>query len=295
MSELTLLPWSHPTRDGFTLRGWHSAPTGKPLLHMLHGNGFCSRMYEPMLRPLSRHFDLWLSDVQGHGDSDVGERFVGWNRNAELVLEALQTQGSAFRHVPHVAVGHSFGGVLTALMMAAHPRHFRRAVLLDPVLMPPTMLFGLALAEITGAARLAPLARQARQRRHHWASREAAFQGLHGRGVYKGWTDAALRAFVDHGMREAADGGVTLKCPPSREADIFSTGPTGLWSALGRVQTPTLVLRASHTFGFVREAVSRWALVNPVVQETEFPGGHCFMQTHPDETAHAILGFLKHD
>lgn len=293
MHELTLHPWSHPTREGFTLRGWHTTPRGKPLLHMLHGNGFCARMYEPMLKPLSAHFDLWLSDVQGHGDSDVGERFLGWNRNAELALEALQTQGQVFKQVPHVAVGHSFGGVLTALMMASHPRHFQRAVLLDPVLMPPAMLFGLTLAELTGTAKLAPMARQARQRRHHWASREAAFQTLHGRGTYKGWTDEALRAFVDHGMKDTPDGGVALKCPPSREAEIFSTGPERLWASLGRVRTPTLVLRAAHTFGFVREAVSRWALVNDVVQESEFPGGHCFMQTHPEDTAKAVSRFLR--
>lgn len=292
MHELKLHPWSHPAREGFTLRGWHSVPSGKPLLHVLHGNGFCARMYEPMLKPLSAHFDLWLSDVQGHGDSDEGARFLGWNRNAELALEALQAQGHAFRQVPHLALGHSFGGVLTALMMAEHPRHFSRSVLLDPVLMPPAMLFGLTLAEMTGTAKLAPLARQARQRRHHWASREAAFQALHGRGVYKGWTDEALHAFVTHGMREAADGSVSLKCPPAREAEIFSTGPERLWASLGRVRTPTLVLRASHTFGFVREAVSRWTLVNSAVEEAEFPGGHCFMQSHPEDAARTVLGFL---
>ena len=47
------------------------------MLHFLHGNGLSSLTYAPMLRHLSEHFDLFLSDVQGHGDSDHGSRFRG--------------------------------------------------------------------------------------------------------------------------------------------------------------------------------------------------------------------------
>ncbi len=68
--------WQYLTHHGFTLRGFHSPPSGKPLLHMLHGNGFSSLMYQPMLQVLSQHFDLFLSDAQGHGDSDHGGVFV---------------------------------------------------------------------------------------------------------------------------------------------------------------------------------------------------------------------------
>ncbi len=96
---MDLIPWQHPTRHGFTLRGWHSRPSGKPLLHFLHGNGFCGRVYEPMLTHLGQHYDLWLSDAQGHGDSDHGERFVGWNRSADLAVEAFKAQGQAFAGV----------------------------------------------------------------------------------------------------------------------------------------------------------------------------------------------------
>src|SRR5690606_32928846 len=110
------------------------------LLHVLHGNGFCGRVYEPMLALLAEHFDLWLSDVQGHGDSDPGERFLGWNRSAELAVEAFEAGRGIFGEVPRYALGHSFGGVLTSLIMARHPQLFRRAVLLDPVIFPPALL-----------------------------------------------------------------------------------------------------------------------------------------------------------
>lgn len=289
---MQLIPWSHTPREGFTVRGWHSPASGKPLLHFIHGNGFCSLAYEPMLKPLAEHFDLWLFDAQGHGDSDHGGRFVGWNRNADIAMEALDKQGTAFKTVPHYATGHSFGGVLTSVILGEHRHHFQRAVLLDAVLMPPAMLMGLSVGELTGIARQTPMARQARARRKHWSSRQEAFDLLHGRGTYKGWTDEALMAFVTHALKDAPDGGVELKCRPSREADIFSTGPDRLWSLLGRVRTPTLVLHAKHTFPFIKESLGRWQAVNDAVTEMEVGGGHCFMQEHPLRTADQIRAYL---
>ncbi len=286
-------PWQHPTSDGFTLRGWHTAPRGLPLLHFIHGNGFCGRSYEPLLALLAPHYDLWLSDTQGHGGSDHGGRFVGWNRSAHLALEALRAQGQAFAGVPHMALGHSYGGVLSALMLGERGQPFQKAVLMDPVIMPPAMLFGLSLATMSGLAQHAPLARSARKRRHHWPSRVAAYAQLHGRGVYKGWRDDALRAFTDHALRDDPAGGVSLCCAPEREAEIFSTGPERLWSLLGRLSVPVTVLRAQHTFPFVVDGLNRWAQVSDLLTVQVQPGGHCFMQEDPEAAATAVLAALR--
>lgn len=288
---MQLIAWKHTVPEGFTLRGWHSPPSGRPLLHFLHGNGFCGRAYEPLLQHLAAHFDLWLSDVQGHGDSDHGGRFVGWNRSAELALQALQVQGQAFAGVPRHALGHSFGGVLTALLLGERGHGFERAVLLDPVLFTPSMLLGAAVASLTGVMRHTPLARQARARRSHWPSRSEARANLEGRGTYKGWRDDALDAYLQHALIETGDG-VRLKCQPEREADIFGSMPERLWTLLGRVRTPVHVLHAEHTFPFVTESVARWQHLNTHVQAEQVPGGHCFMQERPQACADQVIDFL---
>lgn len=290
---MRLTAWAHETRDGFTLRGWHTPPSGKPLIHFLHGNGFCGRAYEPMLKALSTHFDLWLSDVQGHGDSDAGERFVGWNRCAELAVEAFRHHLPTFGHVPCFGLGHSFGGVLTCLIMAEHPRLFKRAVLLDPVIFSATMALGITLAETTGLARHTPLARAALRRRVHWPDRDSALDGLRGRGTYKGWREDALRAFADHALKDVPDGGVALKCSPTREAAIFSSAPVGLWSSLRRVHTPTRLIHARNTFPFVVSSAELWSTSNRAVTVEQADGGHCFMQEHPEDTAARVAEFLQ--
>lgn len=284
-----LEPWAHASPVvGVTLRGWRTPPTGKPLLHVLHGNGFCGRVYEPMLQALSADFDLWLCDLPGHGDSDAMPRFPGWNAFARAALECAQSATVAYGSVPRLALGHSLGGVLTALMLAEAGQPFRRAVLLDPVLFSTPMLLGMRL----GLARLNPLARASRRRRRQWPDREAAAKALHGRGTYKGWTEEALRAFVTHALREEAAGSVGLKCAPELEATIFASGPRGLWPAVGRVTAPTLIAFGHDTMPFVQAGARRAVASNTAITARTVAGGHCFMQQHPADTAALVRAHL---
>ncbi|MBC9248680.1 alpha/beta hydrolase [Pseudomonas alcaligenes] len=288
-----LIPWSHPTSAGFTLTGWHTPASGKPLLHFLHGNGFCGRTYEPMLALLAEHFDLWLCDVQGHGETEHGGRFHGWNRSAELAVEAFEAGRGLFGEVPRYALGHSFGGVLTSLILARHPELFRRAVLLDPVLFSRPMIGAMALSELLGLHRRNTMAKKSAGRRTHWPDRSSAFAALQGKGIFRGWDEQALHAYVDHALKDGAAGGVELKCRPSREVDIFSSFPKRLWPSLGKLRTPTLLIHGRTTYAFVGQSAARLAALVPVVQTLEVEGGHCFMQEHPRQTAEQVLGFLQ--
>lgn len=288
-----LLPWSHPSSAGFTLTGWHTPPSGKPLLHFLHGNGFCGRAYEPMLKPLAEHFDLWLCDVQGHGDTEHGGRFHGWNRSAELAVEAFEAGRERFGDVACFALGHSFGGVLTSLILARHPQLFQRAALLDPVLFSKAMVGVMALSELVGLHRRNVMAQKSAARRRHWPDRANAFSLLQGRGIFRGWADSALHAYVDHALKDAEGGGVELKCRPSREVDIFSSFPRRLWPSLARMNTPTLLLYGAKTYPFVGQSARRLRDLNGAVSIAEVAGGHCFMQEHPEETAARVIAFLQ--
>jgi len=289
---MQLIPWSHLCSEGFTLRGWRSPASGKPLLHFLHGNGFCCLAYEPMLMRLGEHFDLWLCDVQGHGDSDHGGAFRGWNRTAALAVEAFEEGRGEYGEVPRYAVGHSFGGVLTGLILASAPRLFERAVLLDPVLFSRRMIGMMGAAALVGLHRRHTLARKAASRRSHWPDREAALASLQGRGIFKGWKDAALHAYIEHAIGDCGEG-VVLKCRPSREVEIFSSFPTRMWAHLAAIQAPTLVLHGEHTYPFVPHSAQRLATLNAQVEARQVAEGHCFMQEEPATAAQQVVDFLQ--
>ncbi|MEH6389371.1 MAG: alpha/beta hydrolase [Pseudomonas profundi] len=288
---MTLLPWAHQTSAGFTLRGWHTAPSDKPLLQFLHGNGFCGRTYEPFLEHLSAHFDLWLCDLQGQGDSDHGGAFLGWNRNAELALEAFNAGKGQFGDVPLYASGHSFGGVLISLMLARHPGLFEKAVLLDPVLFPQAQLLMRTALGLIGQRGNA-LSKKTRTRRDQWPDRETAYKALHNRGMFRGWEESAFTAHIEHGLQQAVNGSVTLKCQPSREAEVFESWPSRLWSGLRKIQTPTLLMHGDATYPFVKQSAQRLARTSPCVTERELPGGHCFMLEDSRRAAGEVVRFL---
>lgn len=289
---MNLQAWSYTTSAQLTLRGWHSPPSGKPVLHFLHGNGFCGRVYTPLLQLLSADFDLWLCDIQGHGDSDAGTRFLGWNRNGELAIEAFQAQREMFADVPVYAVAHSLGGVITSLILAQYPQLFSRAVLLDPVIYTPALQMFMESSERLRLTAFNKLASRTRARRQHWPDRQAAYAGLTGRGAFKGWSAAALWAFVENALRPAEQGGVELKCSAELEATIFSSAPNGLWRALGKVQTPLLMLYGAETFPFVVKSAALWRQRNSLVTTEQVRGGHCFMQQYPEPTAQRVREYL---
>jgi len=229
--------------------------------------------------------------VQGHGDSDHGGRFHGWNRSAELAVEAFEALRAPFGEVPRFALGHSFGGVLTSLILARHPELFRRAVLLDPVLFSPAMIGVMALSDVVGLAQRNTLASKARKRRRQWPDRAGAHAALHGRGMFRGWDEAAFAAYIEHALKDV-EGGVELKCRPSREAEIFGSYPRRLWPSLAKVSTPTEVIHGVHTYPFVARSVARWCASNAHVRSQVVPGGHCFMQERPADSAARAADFL---
>lgn len=281
---MELIPWSFQTPEGFTLRGFHSAASGKPLLHVLHGNGYCSKMYWPLLAELAPYFDLFLSDAQGHGDSDHGGDFVGWNRCAELAALALKAHQAKFGQVPIIGLGHSFGGVLTALMQAEHPELFDEIVMLDPVLFTPSMLAAMQLLDWVGWYQRNPMAKKAHNRRSHWPDKQHCHQYLHERGMFKGWSAAALSSYIDHALAHDEHGS-RLKCQSSREAEIFGSFPRNLWKKLNQSAGTKLLVYGKDTYPFVSKSASYWQKHQPNLQIEKVPGGHCFMQQHPKETA----------
>lgn len=285
---MQLIPWSYHTPPGFTLRGYRSEARGKPVLHMLHGNGFCSRMYQPMLQLLTANFDLFLSDAQGHGDSDHGGPFVGWNKSAELAAAAWRAHQALYPDVPVYGVGHSFGGVLTALIHTTAPSPFNAAILLDPVLFTPTML---TLMSTLNGVRLYsknPLARAALRRRQHWPDFDSAKAYLSNRGMFANWHPDALAAYIEHALKPSEQG-LSLKCQPEREADIFSSYPDKLWQQLAQPCPPVHVIYGEKSYDFIAKALHKWQLRNPAIVTESVSGGHCFMQEHPQLAAQRLL------
>ncbi|MEY8263953.1 MAG: alpha/beta hydrolase [Bermanella sp.] len=282
-----LEPWSFQLDAGFSLRGWRSKWSGKPVIHFLHGNGFCGLTYQPLLEILAQDFDLLITDLPGHGDSDPGPRFAGWVGSANyaaIVLSHFSQQLNATTQV--YGLGHSYGGVITALMAARNPNRYRKILLMDPVIFSTGMLATMKVANLFGLLRNNSLAQQARARNHQWPNREAAFSALQDKGGFEGWTDEALQAYVEHAIGDSDDG-VRLKCSSKVEAKIYSSYPKGLWGYLKQMQVQCKILVAESSFPFIARSVRKLVKLTPY-SPSRVAGSHCFMQQDPQQSAALI-------
>lgn len=283
-----LKPWEYEVKTGFTLRGYYTEPSGKPVIHFIHGNGFCGLTYEHLLYHLQEDFDLFISDAQGHGESDSGEQFKGWNASAKLASKVWKHFSYLWQDVPKYALGHSFGAVLTTLMMAKDKRLFDGGVLMDPVYTAPKTASTMSFLGKTGVLRYMPLSRQARIRTHSWPSFQAAWDYLYQRGTFKDWQDECLKSYIDHALLRDESGALSLKCPPEIEAGIFSSYPHKLWDAIGSIDQPMFMMYGIKTYSFVLDSLPKVHKANPYYDFLAMPGGHCFMQEQPKKTAEEI-------
>jgi pimeloyl-ACP methyl ester carboxylesterase len=149
----------------------------------------------------------------------------------------------------------------------------------------------MALSDVVGLSQRTSMASKARKRRSTWPDRAAAHAALHGRGMFRGWHEDAFYAYINHALKDTAEG-VELKCRPSREAEIFASFPKRLWPSLAKVTTPTQVLYGQRSYPFVAKSVARWCAGNPHIHAQVVEGGHCFMQEQPRDTAERVSNFL---
>jgi pimeloyl-ACP methyl ester carboxylesterase len=267
--------------------------SGRPA-HFLHGNGFCAGTYAPFIRHLTAELRIVASDVRGHGGS-AGFGFEAPIRDWDVFARDLATVVAATLSPPVVGMGHSLGAVTTLLAAAARPELFSALVLIDPVLLPLRLLWGLRLLRLFGLQGRVPRAVLARRRRRVFRGKTEALRlFLSGRGIFKRWSPEFVEAYLECGLLEKDARTAVLRCDPELEAQIFESVPTGIWKTVGRIACPVLALRGDRSDVFLPEAAARFQRSRPGGEIAVIHGtGHFPPMEKPAESAARILEFLS--
>ena len=200
--------------DGFTIGALDWGGDGPPLV-LLHPNGFCAGVFDPLAREMTADHRVVGVDMRGHGTSDAPTRYedCGFVAAAGDVVAMLDHLG--FDEV--VILGESLGGGTGILVDLLQPGRVRKLLLCEAIAMP-------AFDGLPGRSAENPMAAMARKRRPVWADRETVRESYGSRPPMNVLEPAALAGYVEWGFRDRPDGQVELSCPPEVEAWFFECG-----------------------------------------------------------------------
>lgn len=257
-----------------------------PDLLFLHPNGFCAGLFEPLAHRLRGRRRVVGIDLRGHGASDDARSPLDlrFDRLARDVVEALDLLG-----VDHVdVVGQSLGGGVGVLVDRLCPGRIRSLVLAEAVAFAPAGLSAEGLRDN-------PMSAAARRRRSRWPNEAAARERFLARRPLRDLGTEFLEAYIRWGTEVDGAGGVTLCCRPETEAAVFeiSATPAGAPDAWAHLED--VAARAAVVVGASSDLPRVWfddqaARLGAGV--TSLSGGHCMLQTDPDDVAEIVNRLL---
>jgi pimeloyl-ACP methyl ester carboxylesterase len=262
--------------DGLRIAALDWGGDGDVLL-LLHPNGFCGGLFDPVARRLTDQFRPVAVDLRAHGATDVPAHPPGDYAFALLagdVLAVLDAMGID----RWVALGESLGGGVAAMVDVARPGATRALMLCEAIAFdfasPPRPV-------VTPGAGGNTMATIARKRRAVWPDRATVLASYASRPPLDVLAPEALAAYVRWGFVDRPDGDIELACPPEAEATLFEmssseAGGPSAWRDLANLSATTTVLAGTEsdlpTAWFEGQAERARA---PFVR---IDGGHFFVQ-----------------
>jgi len=236
----------HVTHDGLRVAvlDWGGAPGARPVV-LLHPNGFCAGLFDPIARRLAAGgtFRPVGVDLRGHGATDKPEPPDPYNYEAMAGDVIAVVDALGFDDVD--IVGGSLGGGVAIHVDRRQPGRARRLMLCEPVALPVTGDTPVETAH--------PMAAGALRRKVVWPSREAMIHSYGSRPPLDRLAPEALAAYVAWGTDDCPGGEVELACPPAVEAAIFAGRPAlrgvnAAWEHLPDLVASVAVLAGDRSF-----------------------------------------------
>ncbi|NMP32267.1 alpha/beta hydrolase [Thalassotalea sp. M1531] len=291
----SLCPWQEQVSQSEYISGFYRKGVKQSKrVHLLHGTGFSALTLKEMAFLLPEDWNLWLTNVPGHGQSTQPKHIMpDWQDMAAKVAKAVYQNADIPNQGPVIGVGHSLGGVLTLLAASKHPEYFSRIILLDPPLFVRSLLFTQKLLRGSGFWKKVPWVKAVHNRTQHWPNKSLMRQELQTKKLYKNWQPQVLDDFVDSATEITNSGEIKLACNPQWEAEIFGSYPRKLWHSIAKTKVHVDVVIADNTYGFIKPAVKRASKLSRYIHCHYFGNNHCFPMEQPKDTAELIKHLLS--
>lgn len=191
-----------PGQSGITIRALDWGGDGPPVV-LLHPNGFCGGLYEPIAHCIAAAARPIALDLRGHGGSTAPDH-PGAYRFENLAIDVLEVLDHL--DLPTVAgVGGSLGGAVAILVHRLDPQRWTRLLLAEPVAFP---------TDAFPHQHENPMAAAARRRRPTFATRAEMTGTYRSKEPLSQLAPEALDAYIRWGTTVATPAVCTSRAGP---------------------------------------------------------------------------------
>ncbi|GAB3372944.1 alpha/beta hydrolase [Spongiibacter taiwanensis] len=220
----------------------------RPTLHFSAANGFSVAAYQHFLDQFENNFRIVALENRGIWSASAPPPQLHWNTHADDMIALLNHRRRTKQDTaPVVAIGHSIGGTVSAIAASKRPDLFRALILVDPAGPPGRHIWRLPPAILRRMMRNHKLVTSAKNRRNQWDSVEHFHTSMRSKSVYKTFTEQAMREYAHSALKQDDQNQFQLRYDPRWEAQNFCS-TFAPWSALKKIQVPTLLLRAEQSY-----------------------------------------------
>ena len=262
--------------------------TTKYIINFAHANGFPAKSYQTMFGYLPKHWQLFALDKYGHNINKPINH--NWQAQVEELIAYVEEQRKSEEKV--IAIGHSFGGVISFMACCQRPDLFKGLVMLDPPVLTGFDALALkALKKTPWIDKFSP-AGKAKSRRTHWPLNTDIGKIFSKKSLFKAFDSRCLADYIEHGICQRNDQ-LELVFDAKVETQIFRHLPSGLSKYKNKLSVPSILIYGDNTEAFPHRIFKQFAKLNKHIKLQVTPGGHMFPLESPEETARLITNFVS--
>lgn len=255
--------------------------------HFAHANGFPAGSYRLLFEHLQPNLSVFALDKFAHNPKYP--LVDNWhNQVDELIAHVEQNADGQV-----VAIGHSFGGVISYIACCIRPDLFSGLIMLDPPVAAGVARYVFRFAKRNRLIyRLTP-AKKTKMRKHRWHKDDDLLKYFSERALFKDMDKRCIQDYIQSVTALRGDERHLL-FDRDIEANIFLTIPHNLPNYYGKLQCPATLITPRFTDVCVPRLRKPFLRGNPTITHQELPGGgHMFPLEHPKMVADAIVSIIE--
>jgi pimeloyl-ACP methyl ester carboxylesterase len=255
------------------------------MIHFAHANGFPAASYNKIFKQFNQQIDVIALDKFGHNPSYPVSN--NWQAQAEQLIHFVEQHSKQ----KVIAVGHSFGAVISYIAVCKRPDLFNGLIMMDPPVITGVARIIVKIAKhLPFIDKITP-ARKAIRRKRAWPLNSNIAESFAKRPLFANFDPECLHDYVNAAIK-LHNNRFELDFSPEVEADIFRNLPDNLTHYYGKLKVPGFLITGKQSDVSVEKYIGPFIVGNNLAHYV-VEGGHMFPQEHPIETAKLLQSLIQ--